>query len=407
MINRNLMVKVLVVLTLLPSFAAAEIGPALSGLTGSANDATAVFFSPAGITRLDQPEVIVQAAFMFKESKFKVDEATYSGGDADNDQEIAVIPGVFYAKPLNERWHLGLSVNVPSGFGNDYGNSWSGRYHTQESTLAFVAATAVLAYEVTENLSLAAGPYAMYTDSTIKARVNNLLPGYGDGSVELEEDGADLGFTLGAMYQFTDKTRVGLTYRSELKPELEGTPTFKNLDPLLRDTLAAANLLGTEVDVDFTVPAMATIGLYTEFSDRWSMTGDLVWMDMSEFGITHLRVEEDSVSVSGKFRDMWATSASVKYRYAEDRAVSVGGLYVSSAVTDDNRDVGLPLDRVIGIGVGYERPVRDYFCHVNLNYFDLGDGDVDQKGGPLTGDFEGSFSENWAVMLDIQIRNLF
>ncbi|MGD9019777.1 MAG: outer membrane protein transport protein [Desulfuromonadales bacterium] len=393
-----------VILVLLPNLVVAEIGPALSGLTGSANDATAVFFSPAGITRLDQSEMVVQAAFMFKESKFEVDEATYSGGDSDNDQQIAVIPGVFYARPLNERWHLGLSVNVPSGFGNNYGDRWSGRYHTQESTLAFVAATGVLAYELTEKLSLAAGPYAMYTDSTVTARVNNLLPGYGDGKVELEEDGADLGFVLGAMYQFTDTTRVGLTYRSELKPDLEGTPTFKNLDPLLRETLAAADLLGTEVDVDFTIPAMASVGFYTEVTDEWSVTGDLVWLDMSEFGITHLRVEEDSVSVNSKFRDMWATSASIKYRYAEDRAISIGGLYASSAVTDDNRDVGLPLDRTIGGGVGWELPIRGYPCHINLNYFDLGDAEVSQEGGPLTGDFEGSFSSNWAVMLDIQVK---
>ena len=112
--NSKLLIA-LAVFLILPSFVAAEIGPALSGLTGSANDATAVFFSPAGITRLDQSEMVVQAAFAFKESKFEVDEATYSGGNADNDQQIAVIPGVFYAKPLNERWHLGLSVNVPSG----------------------------------------------------------------------------------------------------------------------------------------------------------------------------------------------------------------------------------------------------------------------------------------------------
>jgi len=107
----------------------------------------------------------------------------------------------------------------------------------------------VVAYKVTDSLSLAAGPYMMYVDSVTKARVNNLLPGNSDGKVKLEEDGADLGFTLGAMYQFTDSTRIGATYRSELKPDLDGTPSFHNLDPLLRETLAAADLLGTKIDV--------------------------------------------------------------------------------------------------------------------------------------------------------------
>jgi hypothetical protein len=128
---------------------------------------------------------------------------------------------------------------------------------------------------------------------------------------------------------------------------------------------------------------------------------------MSEFGITHIRVEEDSVSVNSEFQDMWVANASFKYRYGEDRAVSVGGLYSSSPVTDGNRDAGLPFDRVIGAGVGIDMPLLDYLCHINLNYFDLGDGDVDQKGGPLTGDFNGSFNENWAGMLDFQFRKLF
>lgn len=265
----------------------------------------------------------------------------------------------------------------------------------------------MVAYKVTDSLSLAAGPYMMYVDSVTKARVNNLLPGNSDGKVKLEEDGADLGFTLGAMYQFTDSTRIGATYRSELKPDLDGTPTFHNLDPLLRETLAAADLLGTKIDVDFTIPAQLQLGFYTEFADRWSMTGDLIWLDMSEFGVTHVKVEQDSISVQTTFRDMWVMTTGLRYAYGENRAVSVGGLYATSPIKDSKRDIGLPLDRVIGGGVGYEMPFFSYLCRLNLNYFDLGDGDVSQEGGPLTGDFEGSFGKNWAVMLDLQFRKIF
>lgn len=398
---------VLVVLGLFPSFATGEMGPAMSGLTGNANDATAVFFSPAGITRLDQPEIVVQTALVYASSKFEVDEATFEGGDGGNDQEIAVIPGIFYVHPLGDRWRLGLSVNVPSGIGHDFGTHWSGRYHVTETSLAFVAGTGVVAYQLTDRLSLAAGPYAMYVNSRSKARVNNILPGDDDGRIELEEDGADIGFTLGAMYQFMDTTSIGATYRSELDPDLDGTPTVHNVDPLLRETLAAANLLGTEVDVDFTVPAMAQAGFYTEFSDRWSMTGDVMWLDMSEFGITQIKVEQDSVAVDSTFQDMWIMTTGLKYSYGENHAVSVGGMYATSPVKDSKRDIGLPFDRIIGGGVGFEMPVLDYLCRVNLNYFDLGDGEISQDGGPLTGDFEGSFGRNWAVMLDLQIRKIF
>jgi long-chain fatty acid transport protein len=400
----NLFLSGLLVVFLMPSLAVGEIGPAMTGLSGNANDASTAFSCPAGITRLKQSQVVLQTAFVYENSKFDVDEASFAGGDGDDDSSFLVIPGFFYARPLAERWHLGLSVNVPSGIGYDFGDSWSGRYHVTETNLAFVAASAVAAYQVTDKLSLAAGPYLIYVDSKTKTRVNNLLPDYADGKVELDESGADLGYVLSMMYQFTDATRVGATYHSELKPDLDGTPSFKNIDPLLRELLAAADLLGTEIDVDFTVPAIAQAGIYTELNDRWSLTGDVIWLDMSEFGITHLKVEQESISVDGIFRDMWITTAGVKYRFDEDRAISLGALYATSPVKDSKRIIALPMDRIVGGGIGLSLPVLDYPSQINLNVFDLGEAKVSSDGGLLTGDFNGSFDRNYAVMLDIQVR---
>lgn len=402
--KRMFLSTVLLSLVFVPSVALCEIGPALTGLSGNANDATAAFASPAGITRLDKPQIVLQTAFVYEDSKFNVDDSSFSGGDGDNDSSFLVVPGFFYVRPLSERWRFGLSVNVPSGIGYDYGKHWSGRYHVTETTLDFFAGSAVAAYQVTDKLSLAAGPHMMYVDSETEARVNNLLPDYPDGRVKLDETGADVGFLVSMMYQFTDTTRVAATYHSELNPELDGTPTFHNLDPLLREALALADLLGTEIDVDFTVPAIAQAGFYTEFTDRWSMTGDLIWLDMSEFGVTHLRVEQESISVDGIFRDMWITNAGFKYRLDEDRAVSLGAMYGSSPVKDSKRIISLPMDRIIGGGIGFDTPVFDYPCHINLNFFDLGDGEVTAEGGLITGDFSGSFDKNYAVMLDIQIK---
>lgn len=408
-IERRQAIQLLIVMMflLLPSLTLAEIGPAMSGLTGSATDATAVFFSPAGITRLDRPELVVQTIVAYTDSKFNVDDATYEGGNGDDDQTVTLIPGIFYTHPLKERLHFGVSLNVPSGIGYDYGIDWSGRYLSKSSTLAFVAASSVLAYQVTDGLSLGAGPYLMYVDSEIRTRINNLEPGHRDGSVKLEEEGADVGFMLGAMYQFTDSARVGLTYRSELNPDLEGTPSFKNVDPVLREALAALDLLGTEIDVDFTVPQQLQVGFYTELSNHWSLTGDLIWLDMSEFGIAQISIEADSINLDGQFQDMVVATAGLKYRYGEDRAISVGGLYSSSPVKDSKRVLGLPFDRVIGGGVGLDIPMLGYPCHINLNYFDLGDGDVSHTGGPLTGSVDGSFDRNFAVMLDFQFKKSF
>ena len=52
---------------LLASTAQADVGPALSGITAHADNASTVFWSPAGITRLDQPELLTQATLVIRE----------------------------------------------------------------------------------------------------------------------------------------------------------------------------------------------------------------------------------------------------------------------------------------------------------------------------------------------------
>lgn len=407
-LRRALFIVTTVAAATYPMAASADLGAAFSGLTAKADDATSAFSSPAGIVRLDRPEVVVQTSFAYTDAKFRVDEASLGGGNADHDNEVLFVPGLFYVHPLADRWRLGLSLNVPSGIGNDYGKNWAGRYLAEESSLAFVASSAVVAWQATDKLSVGAGPYMMYTDSKTKARVNNLLPDAPDGSVRLEEDGVAFGYTLGAMYQFTGATRVAASFRSSVEPTLEGTPSFSNLDPLLRELLAAADLLGTEVDVDFKFPAIAQAGFYTELNDRWSMTGDLLWINMSEFGITRIGIEQDSITVrEDSFRDSYMTTAGVTYQYRPDLAISAGAMYFTSPVSDGDRGIGLPLDRVFGVGAGVETPCASFICKVNLNYLDLGDGDLAEDSGPLTGSIEGSFSKNWALMLDFQFRRRF
>jgi long-chain fatty acid transport protein len=141
---------------------------------------------------------------VYKNAKFDVDQATFSGGSADRDEQLLIIPAFYYAHPLNERWSVGTSITVPSGIGNNYGNSWAGRYLAMETELAFLALQGTAAFRINDQWSVGGGPLLMYTDSTTKARINNLVPGLGDGTVKLEEDGLGVGFSFSVMFEPTD-----------------------------------------------------------------------------------------------------------------------------------------------------------------------------------------------------------
>jgi long-chain fatty acid transport protein len=384
----------------------ADIGPAFTGITAAANDATSTFWSPAGITRLKKPELLVQGMFVRAESKFGVDQSNIGGGDADSDNRYLLVPAVYYVHPVNDRFSMGASLTVPSGMGNDYGKDWSGRYLSEESDLTFVSLAGTLGYRLSEQWSVGGGPIMMYTDSMTKARINNIGDGRNDGRIKLEEDGVGFGWQLGLLYEFSDTARVGATYRSEIDPDLSGKPRIHGEGPLLKDALKALGVLDKHIDVDFKVPAMAQLGYYQEFMDKWSFTLDGMWLNTSAFGINHVSVSGTQVSFNGDFKDAWMFTAGMKYRYRPDLAFSVGGLHMSSPVSDNKRNIALPLDRINVIGAGVEWHWKDLLIHTNLNYADLGDGNLDQKGG-LAGRIKGSFERNHAVILDMQLVKRF
>jgi len=61
---------------------------------------------------------------------------------------------------------------------------------------------------------------------------------------------------------------------------------------------------------------------------------------------------------------------------------------------------------VIAVGGGVDWQWKGFAIHHNLNYADLGDGDLDQDNG-LAGRVKGSFDSNYAVVLDNQIIKRF
>ena len=376
--------------------------PGFSGLTALADSPDTAFWNPAGMTRL--PESLeLQLVTAYSTSDFEVDESTHSGGDPDKLDAINFIPGLYYVNPLNDKWFYGLSVNVPSGFGSDYGRKWSGRYLSEESSLVFVAINNSLAYRWDDAWSVAAGVQVMYVSSKSKTRVDNIGP-RGDGRIKLEEDGVGAGFTLSSLYEFNPDTRIGVSYRSETKIDLDGNPEFNNIDNIYLTVLNDQGLLG-EIDVDFKVPQQVQLGLFHQIDERYSVTADIFWIDMSAFGVTSVSAGPDHVSVESTFKDTYLTSVGLGYRWDKRTQLNVGLGYMKSPVDDDERSLYLPLDDIWILGAGVERTLESGdIITLNFEYVDIGNAPVDQENSPLSGRVKGEYDNNYAMLLDFSYR---
>lgn len=373
-----------------------------SGLTALADSPDTAFWNPAGMTRLPH-SLDLQLVVAFINNDFKVEESTFSGGDPKGENELLIIPGTYYVKPLNDNWVAGLSLNPLSGFGSDYGKHWSGRYLSQETTLTIISLNPSIAYRW-DDWSFSGGLQIIYVDSESTTRVNNIGP-RGDGRMRLDENGVGAGFTLSSLYEFSPDTRVGVNYRSQTKVDLDGTPEFKNIDDAYLFELNSLELLGADVDVNFKVPQNLQIGLFHQINERYSVTVDVAWIDTSEFGVTHVSAGPDHVSVKSTFKDAYFFGTGLGYQWDKKTLLSVGAGYTTSPADDDKRTLYLPLDHAVIFGVGVSRELKGGdIIEVNLDYINIGDAPVDQQNTALSGRVKGRYENNYSILLDFSYR---
>jgi long-subunit fatty acid transport protein len=106
-----------------------DVGLAGAGYAARADDAATVFTNPAGMTRIDEPSVLMGAQPVYMDFEFSPDGNTSAaaatlpnGAPAKDGDTSGWMPagGLYYVHPVNDRLRLGLSMNGYFGLSLDY-----------------------------------------------------------------------------------------------------------------------------------------------------------------------------------------------------------------------------------------------------------------------------------------------
>ena len=376
--------------------------PAFSGLAAVADDAEGALTNPAGMTRLDRPTTSLGALLARGFGKFEIDEdlTTVDGGDPDSGGSPVVIPSAYYVRPLGERWRVGVSLTVPSGFGSDNGGDWAGRYYSDAYSLVYVALTPAVAYRINEQWSFGVAVGINYTLSDSEVAINTLVPGRPDGRLETELDGIGVNGSVSLLWEPSSRTRFGLVYTSASEADLEGTLRIRNAGPLL-DVLGVDKL---DLEIRNTLPQRLLAGAYQELDERWSVTADVMWVDFSEFGTAEVALNgrEFARDRPDIYDDVWIVSLGVGKRLDARLKLEAGALYVTQPVSDADRTLSMRLDSVVGIGAGARYTLANGdgldFSATVINY---GDAPVDTGRNPWRGRVVGENTNPYALLLGV------
>lgn len=356
-----------------------------AGAAARAQGAETIASNPAGMTRLEGTQLQVNGGVVYGDLELDLDAGGSNGGNA---LQTAPLGSLYLTHAINDQWVAGIGIFGSHGLGIDYGDGWDGRSYAQSAKLTGIAFAPSLAYRIDSRWSVGASLIAMHgsLDSSL-----DLTPGMGDGREFSDSDWA-YGASFGLLYELDQRTRVGLSYFSELKWELE--------DQLF----ARMNRMG--LGVDMMIPQTVTLSGYHQLNDRWALLASTNWQQWSRFGDIDVALGQQSQTIDMHNKDTWHVSLGTQFDVTPALRLSSGIAYDSSAVDDAHRTVTLPMGEGWrwGLGAAYQlSPATKLEASYTLAW--LGDMPVYQNG--LRGDMTGTYNNSYLNFFNIGVQHQF
>jgi long-chain fatty acid transport protein len=359
MFKKMTMVAFVLILTVSMAFGSGfsvyEHGAKATAMGGAfiaqANDPTAVFYNPAGITSLKGTQfglgvTVIMPTFDFTGPVPSTDKT-------DSESLTFPIPHLYVTHSLNDQWSLGFGVYTLFGLGSEWPGDWVGRELAVKSDIKTFFFNPVAAYKPVENLSLAVGVSLVYSDITLNQDFATPLGYVGS---ELTGTTTGWGFNVGAQWMATEELNIGAIYRHNVKLDFEdGEATFTNVSPPL-----AGLFPNTTGNASIELPNMIGVGISYDITEN--LTAEFDWMQLGWSSYDTLSLEltdavagEKVLKTAKMYKDSYSLRLGLEYRIDESWAVRGGYLRDNEAVPDEHvaPDVPEGVRDLLSLGFGW------------------------------------------------------
>jgi long-chain fatty acid transport protein len=367
------------------------MGNAYAGAAATAEDASTIFFNPAGITQVPGKQIVAAGHLIDLSAKFHNSGTTAPaampgvpfGGEGGDAGGIALVPNFYFAMPLNEQLSFGVGVNSPFGLVTEYDEDWMGRYQGVKSELLTVNINPTLAFKVNDMFSIGGGLNYQRLDVELTNSV--VLAANTEGRAKLEADDDAWGWNVGALFMPTPATKIGVSYRSKMEYTLEGDTTVKTL----AGTTVGAASGATHADV--TLPDSFSVSLAQKLNDQWEFLADVSftrWSEINQIDIVNSANGTLRDRLILDFDDTWRYSVGANYKLNDSWKLKGGIAFDQSPVKGaDTRSVRLPDNDRTWVSVGAQVTMKQiHRLDFGYSHLFLKDADINfGKGQFVTG----------------------
>ncbi len=375
---------------------ASGLGVAYSGMAAAVQDASTVFWNPAGMAELGGSGFAVAADYVIPSFKFTSSGSAFDAFGNGGDGGVAtLVPALYGYTTIDPQFAVGIAINAPFGLSTEWQGPWAGMFYGIRSQVETLNINPTISWKVNQFLSLAGGVSYERLQATLTQGVTPLVP-----TAQARVDGSQWrwGWNLGALVDFGQGTTVGATYRSAIGYTISGNLGFNN---------AAFAPLASGVQAQLRLPATFSIGLSQKLTPHLRLLADYTatnWDTISSLTIVATTGPGAGGAVSDaplNFQNSWRVGAGLEYQVDPRWLLRAGVAYDRSPVQDQYRDPRLPdNDRTwLAVGARFE-PGAGWAIDAGYAYLWVKNGpsELASAGPPFPDSLMGTYRANVNVL---------
>lgn len=372
-----------------------------SSFVAQADNPSAIYYNPAGLTQLKGDNVSLGYTF---EGPMAEVESNTADGTVQMQRQVFWIPNFYYVSDANkENLRIGFSVTSPFGLATDWAQDSYVAANATESDLDFIAVNPTIAFKVNDVLSIGAGLNHFGSHLSKHKRVAASISS--DGDFQLKGSDTGWGYNTGFLVQPSEQHSIGISYRSEVDMDYKGTVSMTNINQGAYPAVFGGASYSTDMKVSLTLPQSVVIGYAYKPGNKWTFETDLEWTGWSaaeeekveypsESDANRLAVLNAGNPVPRDWNDVFSFGVGAEYQATDKLALRCGYLYEETPIPSANLDAALPDADRHGVTLGFGYDFKEVTIDASYLALFMMDRDVTNDVGLVAGtDIDGKYKQ--------------
>ncbi|UUE08735.1 long-chain fatty acid transporter FadL [Dickeya zeae] len=326
----------------LNEFSSSGLGRAFSGESAIADNASSGSRNPATMTMFDRPSFSGGVTYIDPDINLHGSSSSGRDASADNIAPNAWVPNLHFIMPLNDQWAVGAFATTNFGLATEFSDNFSAGSIAGKTDLKTTNLNLSAAYRLNQHFSFGLGVNAVYADAKIVRNAGEIGPALRvSPTAEITHlDGKEWGYgwNAGLLYELDKNNRFGLSYRSKVDIDFNGS--FRS------DLAAPRGTSGTTIPGKLTLnlPEMWEFSAYHRVAPQWAVHYSLAYTSWSAF--QELRATGSSgqqlFQKDESFHDAYRIALGTTYYYDSNWTFRAGIAFDDSPVPADKRTISIP-----------------------------------------------------------------